>query len=63
VAEGDQVKRPIGVADSGFAPYGEREPGFVVERARAVSQYHPDPLQSAARRWLALDVPVQQLQI
>ena len=27
------------VADSGFAPYGERDPGFVLARARAISRH------------------------
>lgn len=27
------------VADSGFAPYGERDEGFVVERSRLIAQY------------------------
>jgi len=27
------------VADSGFAPYGERDPGFVLARARAITRY------------------------
>ncbi|WP_296543192.1 glutamate racemase [Rhodoferax sp.] len=32
----------IYVADSGFAPYGERDAGFVLARARAVSQHMLD---------------------
>jgi glutamate racemase len=29
----------IYVADSGFAPYGERDPGFVLARARAITRH------------------------
>jgi glutamate racemase len=37
----------IYVADSGFAPYGERDPGFVLDRARTITRHLLKPPELA----------------